>query len=721
MKGWLIDVIPDYNKNKIVLWIKGVDGKTRKIYDKHNPCFYIYSREENLEYIMRDFEYFLGVESIDYVEKIIQLGEDVRKVLKISIYDYKILQELIWEIRAKGRHNEYELFNVDVDLALSYLVDKNLFPMAFIDIDELAVIDNIHAVDYETPSLSKSEIDVNIKENELKDIKIDNTEINGDEKNLLENLLIELNDANPDILITDGGDVFLPFMYRKAEEYGLDFTLGREKEIVPFGNERIYFSYGRVIYSPPKCMLNGRIHIDRANSFFYRKSGLDGLIEISRLSRIPVQKLSRLTPGTAITAMQIAEALKQDVVIKWKKNTPEKIKDARTLFLADRGGMIYELQVGIHEDVYEIDFTSMYPHIMMKYNISPETVLCECCQYSKLRVPVLDYNICERRIGLIPKVLEPLVRRRVEYKKRLQKESNEMYVNRKNALKWILVTCFGYTGYRNARFGRIECHEAINAFAREILVESAHIAEEHGFEVIHGIVDSLWLKGEGDISLVCGQIDEEIGIPLELEGKYKWIVFLPNKGNKSASLNHYYGLMDNGKIKVRGLEVRRRDMPLLVKECQTEILQFLSEAGNIPEFMELIPNSLDILKKYVKRIKSGDCSLDELLFTKRVTRSKDEYLQLNNNAACILQLNDAGVEVKPGENIQYIIKDSSSNKYYRKVKAKSNCQETESYDKEKYISYLCKSVDSMFLPFGYNEKVVRNRVTGLTMLPLVRG
>lgn len=219
---------------------------------------------------------------------------------------------------------------------------------------------------------------------------------------------------------------------------------------------------------------------------------------------------------------------------------------------------------------------------------------------------------------------------------------------------------------------------------------------------------------------MCRQIEEEIEIPLELEGKYKWIVFLPNKRNKSASLNHYYGVMEDGKMKIRGLEIRRRDIPLIVKECQTEILHFLSKADSIQEVMKFIPNSLDILKKYVRKIKSGDCSLDELLFTKKVTRFKDEYLQLNNNAACILQLNDAGVEVKPGENIQYIIKDSSSNKYYRKVKAKGNCQEDERYDKEKYTSYLYKAVESMFLPFGYNEKIVKNMVTGLTRLPLIR-
>jgi len=64
-------------------------------------------------------------------------------------------------------------------------------------------------------------------------------------------------------------------------------------------------------------------------------------------------------------------------------------------------------------------------------------------------------------------------------------------------MKWILVTCFGYLGYRNARFGKVDAHIAVCAFARDTLLKAAHIAEENGFETIHGIVDSLWLRKDG--------------------------------------------------------------------------------------------------------------------------------------------------------------------------------------------------------------------------------
>jgi len=57
---------------------------------------------------------------------------------------------------------------------------------------------------------------------------------------------------------------------------------------------------------------------------------------------------------------------------------------------------------------------------------------------------------------------------------------------KQNLLKWLLVTSFGYMGYNKARFGRIECHESITAYGREILLQTIDLAEEMGFEILHG-------------------------------------------------------------------------------------------------------------------------------------------------------------------------------------------------------------------------------------------
>ena len=77
-------------------------------------------------------------------------------------------------------------------------------------------------------------------------------------------------------------------------------------------------------------------------------------------------------------------------------------------------------------------------------------------------------------------------------------------------MKWLLVCCFGYTGYKNARFGKIEAHEAINAVARETLLVAKEIAETDGFELIHALVDSLYVWKEGATREDYERLSQEI-------------------------------------------------------------------------------------------------------------------------------------------------------------------------------------------------------------------
>jgi len=68
--------------------------------------------------------------------------------------------------------------------------------------------------------------------------------------------------------------------------------------------------------------------------------------------------------------------------------------------------------------------------------------------------------------GLVPQTLAPLLEKRVALKQRALALPHWDPRRRKDkscsaAHKWLLVTCFGYLGYKNARFGRIEAHEAV--------------------------------------------------------------------------------------------------------------------------------------------------------------------------------------------------------------------------------------------------------------------
>ncbi len=716
MNGWVLDVGADYAKNNIVLWLKQESGAVEAVECPFLPSLYVRAAPSNLQVLEETFEGEPFISALEYEEKRLWPGEPAQEVLRIKLAEYRMLSKLAREIDEMGDYSLYDLFNVDLSVPTAFLLEKGIVPMAHIAFKgdcEFELLEDLTAIDYPIPELRSVSLDGKLTA--TRPLRLDQLALTGEtERDLLVQLRESINTADPDIIYTANGDAFLiPYLMERAKVNELeDFFLGRGRDLMPVGNAKSYFSYGRVIYRPPKCYFNGRIHIDQSSSFLFQEGGLPGLIELARLSRIPLQSLARVTPGTVISAMQIAQASQENVLIRWKKNVPEAFKDAQTLFLADRGGMIYDPQVGIHEDVVEIDFTSLYPTIMVKQNISPETVLCTCCPESSHRVPVIDYPICEQRVGLIPRVLEPLIARRSEYKRRVKsskwRESRAIYEARKNVLKWILVTCFGYTGYRNARFGRIECHEAINAYGRELLLQTAHIAEEMGYEVLHGIIDSLWLKGSGrnqrDHERLRQAIEHETGMPLELEGVYRWIVFLPRKASGTGALNHYIGRFEDGTMKIRGIELRRSDTPQLIRNAQLAMLKVMAKADDVAELYELIPEVIGVIRSYADRIMNGECALEDLVFTQSVSREVEYYAQLTNSAACLLQLKRRGRTVHPGERIQYIVTDAGSARYAKKVKAWELAKGTELYDKKRYVRYLLHASESILAPFGYTDR-----------------
>ena len=93
--------------------------------------------------------------------------------------------------------------------------------------------------------------------------------------------------------------------------------------------------------------------------------------------------------------------------------------------------------------------------------------------------------------------------------KRLKKTHKD-YAGIDSVLKRMLVTCFGYTGYRNAKFCQIQVHERITETSRELLMQIKEMAPLRIWATrsYNGIVDCLWVIGEP--ILTATQVDTQI-------------------------------------------------------------------------------------------------------------------------------------------------------------------------------------------------------------------
>ena len=118
----------------------------------------------------------------------------------------------------------------------------------------------------------------------------------------------------------------------------------------------------------------------------------------------------------------------------------------------------------------------------------------------------------------MPRTLRPILQLRAALKaraKELPPEAARPYKQRQTALKWMLVTCFGYLGYKNARFGRIEAHEAVTAYGRDKLLSAKETFEAAGFTVLHGLTDCLWVQKPGVDSGRGGPVCPPSGEPTQ--------------------------------------------------------------------------------------------------------------------------------------------------------------------------------------------------------------
>jgi DNA polymerase I len=304
----------------------------------------------------------------------------------------------------------------------------------------------------------------------------------------------------------------------------------------------------------------------------------------SLVQKNPIQELAWASIGNVLTAIQICEAHERGVLVPWNSWRHELYKSARTLHDADRGGFIFAPEVGLHEDVHELDFSSLYPNIICTRNVSPDVIRC-ACHRDRNDVPELGYSICDER-GYLVDVLQPLIDARDDIMAAIREAKqcdcpdadrlNELE-GRSSALKWILVACFGYQGFSNAKFGRIECHEAINAFAREILLTAKQRLEEGGWRVVHGIVDSIWVTPAPDVKddqredlgELAKEITETVEIRLEYEAHYEWVAFVPQRQSDTGALTKYFGkVAGEDEFKIRGIEARQRSTPPFIADIQ---------------------------------------------------------------------------------------------------------------------------------------------------------
>ena len=232
------------------------------------------------------------------------------------------------------------------------------------------------------------------------------------------------------------------------------------------------------------------------------------------------------------------------------------------------------------------------------------------------------------------------------------------------------------------------------------------IAESKGFRILHGIVDSMWLKKHDanleDYQQICQEITDTLDLPISFEGRYKWIVFLNSRVSPNIPvLNRYYGLLEDGTLKVRGIELRRHDAPPIVGKCQSDMLTVFSEANNSHEFRMLIPKAWKVLEGYVSLLRNGRAPIQDLVIEKHLSKMPNEYRNQVPQAIAARRLMEEGERIHAGQNIRYIITRNNSSIPENRAISAELAHKNGAYDSEAYVRLLLASATNL-LPPGYD-------------------
>ncbi len=660
--GWVMDVF-DTARQGVVVWFLSEDGTRHRFTQPFPVTFYATAPPARLLELRRQLlQQPIKLRLYDTQRRDLFVNANI-PVMAIEV-EQTALQPLLFQ-RLSHDFPDITFYDADVQLSLRYQAQTGVFPLSYcrVSTDENLVIQSIQALD--TPweldppppplRVLSLEPDVNPAHSEPTELLIRYEKHTGriplqPERPFIINISAILQSYDPDILLTNWGDTWLiDHLLKLSKKWKVPVALNRElgRGIARRG-EKVYFSYGQVIHRGQQVHLFGRLHIDRCNAMLWGDYGLDGVFELGRVTGLPLQMSARVSPGSGISAMQMTTALHMGVLIPWHKQQAEDPRSALSLFYGDQGGLVYQPTIGLHSHVGEIDFISMYPSVMVHFNISPETVGSRSPQAEL--IPELGMTIDRSTPGLVPLTLQPLLQKRIAFKEQMLTlpewdPRKKRYKMCASAHKWLLVTCFGYLGYKNARFGRIEAHQAVTAYGREMLLSAKDVAEEQGFEVLHMYVDGLWVRKPGlktvqDFQPILDEVALKTGLPIALDGIFRWVAFLPSRRDVRIPVpNRYFGVFQDGTIKIRGIEARRGDTPACISGMQMEMLKLMAKAGSAEELPGLLPQIRTLLLKRLSLIQRRTLPLEEYLVTLKLSRTLEEYKAPNTpTAAALTQL-----------------------------------------------------------------------------------
>jgi DNA polymerase I len=386
-----------------------------------------------------------------------------------------------------------------------------------------------------------------------------------------------------------------------------------------------------------RSALVGQMKAQAISVFNVGEDALDYTLQLSNLSALPPDQVLAAAVGFRVDSYLMMEAHRLGELIPAREELN---------IIPYKGAIVLEPSVGLHDSVAVLDFSAMYPSLMVKYNISPDTLVDKAGE-DIFEVPEVGHHFRKNPPGFYKIVLSQLIASRQAAKREAAKTprgtpERKILMAREKATKVITNATYGYAGWAGSRWYSREVAESAAALGRDTINKSIDIAKTIGLKVLYGDTDSLFVEyKEKLVNQFIKEIDKNLGLEINLGQLYKRILFTEAK-------KKYAGLLDDGELDVVGMEAIRGDWSNLARSVQNEVLRLVLEDGNPARAKSYVIN-------LTKDLESTKLPKSSLVIWKTLTKRPDEYEVNAPHVEVARKMAKEGWPVSVGDKVGFII------------------------------------------------------------------
>ena len=314
-----------------------------------------------------------------------------------------------------------------------------------------------------------------------------------------------------------------------------------------------------------------------------------------------------------------------------------------------KGAYVMEPQVGLAENVHVGDFSSMYPSIILTWNLSPETKDMSVPVDGEIppghcRAPETRIGFRTDVVGLLPLALRTMLSLRKFWadKKASLTPGTEEWIDagrRSDGYKIAANSFYGVLGNRYSRFYDRDVAESVSTTGAWLIKQVMGESEARGWIPLYADTDSNFIGGttreefarfmeylnkEAFPRWTASQGCVECHLKIAYEKQFASILFLSKK-RYSGRFAHYKGkeATADSKPEVRGLEYRRGDTGRLARAFQKEVVYKVLGVGQGAILDPVFYDAL--IREWQKRVLDGELGADEACFSHSLSKDPDMY------------------------------------------------------------------------------------------------